>query len=196
MADLKELQSLAIAARTKQKRNEKLTAKEKRDIQRYADAVDDQKRQEHYARVPKKHLTQLTGRQYKLLDDAHRMYGIPCNGPEVNLYALLKWLFDFIAKHGRKLKEESEDDRSRRRLRDANHTLKFLEIARLRKELIPRSEAHTAMAMVAAHVRSAGSALQERFGRDALDILSQHLVAAEAEIQARLTSDETETELP
>jgi len=189
------LQARAAAALQKQQRGEKLTAKERRDIERWREQVEEKKRQEHYATVPKKDFCALAARQHKLVDDFHRNYGAPVDGKEVDLFKFVKWVFDFMSENGRKLNRvETEDELllgdanspALERLREASYTLKCIEISERRKEIIPRDEAHAAMSTVAAHLRSCGLALQERFGRDALDILLQHLDAAEAEVQAKL----------
>jgi len=74
-----------------------------------------------------------------------------------------------------------------RKIQEATYTLKCLEIASKKRELISRGETRQSLAVVASHIRSAGLDLQERFGRDALEILSRHLDAAEAEIKASLS---------
>jgi hypothetical protein len=190
--DLSALQKLAAAANDKQKRGEKLTAKEKRHIERYLEAVDEEKRAGHYRTVPKKDFCALAARQHKLIDDAHRNYGAPVDGKEVDLFKFVRWVFDFLAENGRKLlRAEDGDDLlsgpetpELEKLRKVNRLIKEVEYGKLKTQVLDRSKVHEGLTRVAAIIRDCGDALQRRFGPDALDLLNQHLDAVDAEVAA------------
>lgn len=65
------------------------------------------------------------------------------------------------------------------RLRTANASIKELELARLREQLLPRQDVHTLLGHVASAYRRAGEQLQRRYGRDALDVVDEALADAE-----------------
>jgi len=186
------LQARAATALQKQQRGEKLSTKERRDIERWREQVEEKKRQEHYATVPKKDFCALAARQHKLVDDAHRNYGAPVDGKEVDLFKFVRWVFDFLAQNGRKLlRAEDGDDLlsgpetpELEKLRKVNRLIKEVEYGKLKTQVLDRSKVHEGLTRIAAIIRDCGDALQRRFGPDALDLLHQHLDAVDAEIAA------------
>jgi len=205
--DLKALQTLAAPFLERYRRNDPtLRAREKKHVQRYLDALDDQKREEHYRTVPKKHLCELAGRQHKQLDDAYRTYGVPCRGETVDLYVLQKWWFDFLATNGRKLlKAEDGDDLlsgpetpELEKLRKVNRLIKEVEYGKLKTQVLDRTKVHDGLTQIAAQFRDFGDVLQRRFGPDALDLLHQRLDSIEAIIAALCAKpdEENSAELP
>ena len=193
------LQARAALALKKEQRGEKLNKSERRDIERWREQLDETKRQQHYATVPKKDFCALAARQHKLIDDAHRNYGAPVDGKEVDLFKFVRWVFDFLAENGRKLLKAEEGDEllggpetpELDKLRRVNRLIKEVEYGKLKTQVLDRSKVHEGLTQVAAKIRDCGDALQRRFGPDALDILNQHLDAVDAEIAAICGTDES-----
>jgi hypothetical protein len=186
------LATRAALALKKEQRGEKLNRQERADVDRYRRERDEQARHQHYATVPKKDFCALAARQHKVVDDAHRNYGAPVDGKEIDLFRFVKWVFDFLAQNGRKLlKAEDGDDLlsgpetpELEKLRKVNRLIKEVEYGKLKTQVLDRTKVHEGLTRVAAIIRDCGDALQRRFGPDALDLLHQHLDAVDAEIAA------------
>jgi hypothetical protein len=195
-----DIRTRGSAALRKKNSGQAISARERKDIERLQRLLDEQSRREHYATVPKKDFCALAGRQHKQVDDLHRNYGAPIEGKEVNLYKFVKWAFDFLAENGRKLLRAETDDEllsgpattELEGLRRASRLLKELEYGERKKQLLPRDRVHDGLTRIASLMRDCGDSLQRRFGPDALDILNQHLDAAEAEIIALCQLEEDE----
>lgn len=173
-----------IAALRKQQAGGKLNRSEQSKVDRYKAARDEHSRWAHYRTVPKKHWQAMSGRQQKILNEQALLYEIPTlDGPTIDLFAVIRWLHDFLAANGRKLL--TEDDQlldssvggpAIERLRLARAQLAELDLAQRREQVVSREKMHQVLGQVAAMFRSGGERLQKSAGgADAYEIHEQML---------------------
>jgi hypothetical protein len=175
----------------KRQRSEALTAKEIAAIRRFEQAREEADRWRYYASVPKRHYAQLSGRQTKTLNEQASRYGVPIHGSLIDLGQVIRWLHDFLAKHGRKLLAEDTDplmgggnSPALEEYRREKAKLARLDRQQREETLVDRETAHLAFQRVASLLQQAGEALQKEFGPDAGKILNETLRNCQREVDS------------
>lgn len=135
------------------------------------------------AAVPFKFLGQWTGRQNTLLYAAADRYGVPIRGPSWNVASVVKWLFEFLAKHGSgiRLQEASDGDgfvAAREELYKERIHLVRLERRTREGALIPVDLVVESLQLAGQQLRTAALQLQREFGPRAWEIYNDALTAA------------------
>lgn len=194
MADDARQRELLQAAIRKRQAGQKLNRDEQRALDRAGRERDEQLRHEHYRTVPKKMWSLWSGRQHKVLAEQAITYGLPIDGPTIDLPRVVRWLHEMLATNGRKLLagDAAEDiysggDASSpalERLREVQYEIKRRELAVLDGELVHRERTRKVWGQVATILRHVGETLERQFGSDALDLLSDGLADAERAVEA------------
>jgi len=135
------------------------------------------------AAVPFKYLGLWTGKQATLLYKAADRYGVPVRGPAWNVAGVVKWLFDFLAKHGPNLHrlDAAEGDvfgAAREELYKERIQLVRLERRTREGMLIPAELVVEALQLAGTQLRTAALQLQREFGPRAWEIYNEALSAA------------------
>jgi len=100
---------LAARAIEKQFRHEKPTREESAALKRAHRVKEEERRLDYYRTVSQKHYRQLAGgRQTKQLQDMARLYGIPCDGTNVDLFVVIDKFHDLIAANGPRLRRPGD----------------------------------------------------------------------------------------
>jgi hypothetical protein len=182
-------QRLAAAALKKQRAGQKPTREEGAALRRVQRLRDEQLRSEHYRAIRKREWQGWSGRQQKVLNEQAARYGIPIGAATIDLPAVVRWLHEFLAENARRLAAGDDDDPAlagvsspgleRYRLARAKREELFL-----RRDLgawLPRDQVRAGFAPFAAIIRRCGERLGRKYGREAQQILDEHLDrAAEA----------------
>lgn len=194
MADDARQRELLQAAIRKRQAGQKLNRDEQRAVDRANRERDEQLRHEHYRTIPKKLWSQWSGRQHKVLDEQAITYGLPIDGPSIDLPRVVRWLHEMLATNGRKLLagDAAEDiysggDASSpalERLREVQYEIKRRELAVLDGELVHRERTRKVLGQIATILRHVGETLERQFGADALDLLNDGLADCERAVEA------------
>ena len=133
----------------------------------------------------------MSGRQAKVVNDQARLYGIPLLGRTIDLVEVIRWIHDWLAENASKLAaiEAGEDplmsgtdSPALERYRLARAQMVELELAERRGDLIRRDHLREGLARYARGVRATGDSLRRQFGKDAHDLLNEHLDDAERDV--------------
>jgi len=135
------------------------------------------------ANVPFKFLGQWTGRQATLLYKAADRYGIPVRGATWSVRDVVKWVFDFLAKHGARIHREDAADgdgfgAAREELYKERIQLVRLERRTREGALIPADVVVEALQLAGTQLRTAALQLQREFGPRAWEIYNEALKGA------------------
>lgn len=181
MADVD--QKLVQAALKKQAGGGTLTKTEQRAIDRFQAEQTEKRGLAFVAAVPKKLYSAWSGRQQKILNDQAALYGVPLEGPTVDLRAVVRWLHEFFARHKHVLGELAQGDAAEptslraqldservKQLKKKNQLLED-QVAENRRTLVPRAEIHEYLVRLAGLLRSAGERLEKQHGSAAADVL-------------------------
>lgn len=180
---------LARRALDKRRRGETPNRQELAALRRVEAAEDERLRWQHYRACPKGHYREMSGRATKILNEQAALYGVPLLGPTVNLAAVVKWLHDLLAKHGRRLLQtvgedpmSGESSPALERWREEKWRLARLERQEREGHLIARDKVHEALMRLAHRLRQCGDQLQLRCGGEAHQILVEALDDFEREL--------------
>lgn len=187
---------LAAGALAKIKAGSTPTAAERNALKRIERKREEDDRRRYYASVPKKHYCELSGRQNKVVNEQARRYGIPCDGREVDLFAVLRVFHDLLAKHGHKLLGDTgdpllegasqalKDQYVREQIREKKEKAILARLERLEREqkLLPRDLVHELLGHVAEALRNGGQTMQRQHGEGPYTLLTEILEDAERTI--------------
>jgi len=183
---------LAAKAYKKVMAGEEPTAQERAALRRYEHDQEETRRWQYYEAIPQKHWRAMSGRQTKVLNEQAERYGIPCGGRTINLPSVVRAFHDFLAANARKLNVEDDDlmavdvaTPALERYREERAALARLDRLERERVLVSRDEVREGLGRIAMIVRGAGEALQQQYGRGAVELLDEALDDAEREI-ARL----------
>lgn len=139
-------------------------------------------RWQHYQSIPKKDWVQMSGRQNKVIDEQGKRYGLPIDGPTINLPDFVRAFHDFLSVHARRLArqigavtEDGESDEPTIGDLMAEEKLLRERIRRKAEEksYYPRDVVHAIFGEAATILRQAGELLQRKYGVEAHEILDQ-----------------------
>jgi len=149
--------------------------------------------------IPQKLIREFTrtterprGYQSKQINEQAQRYGLPFGGETWDLEALLRALFDFLAKispHYQRWLEGggdlpgSRETPSLERGRMAKAELAELQLERERGLVIPREDIHEGLLEFAQALRDAADRLQRQHGADAFEILDDAITSGAAAVE-------------
>ncbi len=180
------------------------TRDQQRAARRYERVLDERRRAELYAGLPKRLWLEWSGRPPQVVNRQADTYTAPLRGAAIDLAKLAKWLHDFLAEHAAALamarREEGDallvgpSSPAMERYRLARAQLAELELQERRGSLLSRAGAHRGMGRISHIIREALRALRRDFGREAAGIIEEALDDANAEINRAF--GETEGDSP
>jgi len=177
--------SLVQSAVRKMATGQTPTAEERAALKRHEKERDEKLRWAHYKSIPLKHWRQMSGRQTKVLKEQAQRYGLPFGGPTINLVELAPALHDFLAENASRLASENDallqggNSPALERYREYKADLAMLELEERQGKLARRDVIRQGLGKIAAIIRSAGDALQRRFGPEAQAIVEETLDEAQ-----------------
>jgi hypothetical protein len=180
-----------LAKRALEKRNAGQTpsATELAALKRLEKEREENLRWQYYAAIPQKHWLQMAGRQAKVVNEQAITYGIPFNGPVVNLPEVVRGVHDFLARNARRLRELDDDLMSGdsnspalERYREERAALARLDRLEREAVLVRKDVVRDGTGRIASRLRLAVETLERLFGPEAADILREALDDAEREI--------------
>lgn len=191
---------LVAAAIAKQREGKCPNQQEAGALRRFERARRERLRWEIYRSIPQKDWRAMSGRQAKIINQQAELYGIPFGGSTIDLPAVVKALHDFFASNAHKLAAVKFDDPlmafgegpALERYRVARAELAELELGKRRGNLLPRKQIRELLNSLAPILRGCGDQLQRRCGREALEILDEHLTVWEREIVRRMGNGKVE----
>lgn len=164
---------------------------------------------------PKKIVCQLLGRvsengsvNNKVVDGWVTAYGMPAKGDKVNLFVLMKWFGDRLAKFGRFEKtleddadEEGNDDGDGEGLQAAYIRAKTIKARedtlmqrvkreKLQEELVVKEIVHASLARLSDRLRAAGERCRARWGDDAVALFDDLQAGFALDIDQVCSEDE------
>jgi len=172
-------------------------------IQRYREAND---RERFYREVSKGDYCRLAGRQQKIVDNHARLYGVPCLGPEVNLYEVVAWLHRLLVERGAQLGEcqpvghdallagtsqQLRDEYVRQQIAEKREKARLAQLERMRAEgqLLPREAVHALLGRVAEVLRGGGQTMQRQYGEGPYALLVELLDDVERTVDSCFTPE-------
>ena len=130
--------------------------------------------------VPKGTYQDWSGRAWKILHEQARLYGVPVDGPTVNVPAVVRFFHDFLAEHGRKILQTTGEDPmsgpttpALERWRMHKADLAELDVEERRGILLRSDVVNEKLQVLASILRQAGEALQKEFGPKAQAVLDE-----------------------
>jgi hypothetical protein len=167
---------------------QELSKQERSALKRHEKGKEERLRRQYYASISQKHWREMSGRQAKVINEQAERYGIPFDGPTVNLPAVVRALHDFLAENAVKLARDDDPlmqgggSPALERYREERAAIARLDRLERESKLLPRQDVREAMGRVASVLRGAGDALQRQFGLAALEILYEALDDASREL--------------
>ena len=166
-------------------------------LRRFEKEQEQKRRVAYYKTVSKGDYQRLSGRPSRTLIDQAQRYGLPYPLPaegrdaKVNLFEMLKWWHDFLAKHGQRLAGSTPADPlmggpaspALERYRHERAQLARLDRLAREQSLLPRDAVRGALTRVARIIRAAGESLLRQHGPDAQQVLSEALDECARETQ-------------
>lgn len=190
--DDKSRKVAALQARIAQIQGARLSRQQIRDVQ-WLDNLERQQAIEQWiAAVPKGEYCVLAGRQYKLIDDAARNYGLPLDRSTIHLKEALTALHDLIAANAHRLRQDLSGDRNdleEEKLRqqiiglERDNEKKSIELLFTRGDAIPKADVNRALVILAAKLRTLGQTLG-RINPDARIALNEFLENLAIEVES------------
>lgn len=182
----------ALQARVKHLQGVTLTRQQIRDVQ-WLDNLERRTAIEQWiAAVPKGEYCSLSGRQYKLVDDAARNYGLPLDRATINLRDALTALHDLVAANAHRLRSDLDGDREElesQKLREQiiglqhDNVRKLIENQFTKGDAIPKAAVSEALVSLAAKLRTLGQTLA-RIHPDARQALNEFLENLAVEMES------------
>lgn len=99
----------ALLAALAEHRGERVTKKDRADLEWYRKQQAAELVEIALAEIPKKLYLKLSGRATRVVNDQASLYGLPMGGPTVDLYSLVSGFHDLLAKHSRTFSDEQDD---------------------------------------------------------------------------------------
>lgn len=192
-ADDTERRVSALNAQLKKLRGDALTRTQERDLAWFEHLERSRHVEEWQAAVPKGEYGKLAGRQHKLIDDAAAHYGLPLDGPVINLRAALTALHDLIAANAHRLKgatgdleyDELREEKLRQEVMklEKENEKAAIELQFARGDAIPRAQLRESLVMLSAQLRTLGQTLA-RINPEARGALNDFLDTLATEIES------------
>jgi hypothetical protein len=148
---------LADVAREKLRTGKRPSREELAALRRWEKAEQERLRWEHYGACPKKIYLAMANRQAKVVNDQAMRYGLPVDGPIINLGAVIHWLHDFLASHkysGDEEEESSIELDAAERLKEEQFLTARLKRLELEGQLVRRDLAREWLDGLAASLRN------------------------------------------
>ncbi len=177
---------------------------ETRALKKFEREQEERQRWEHYRTVSKKDYLLMAGRSAKVVREQASRHGLPYPLDEpkakISLPAVLRWLHDFLAENKWRLLAPGDDDPmmvgsgkdspALERYRLAKAELTEFDLAERRGTLVAVDEVLVWYhAEVAEPIRKALETLELRHGKEAVDLVTPALQAADAAVSTRLQQD-------
>ncbi|MCG6158337.1 hypothetical protein [Rubinisphaera margarita] len=185
---------LAARAYRKVMSGETPSAQERSALRRYEKQQEEDRRWQYYETIPQKHWREMSGRQAKVINEQAERYGIPFGGKTISLPQVVRAMHNFLADNCRRFPQDDDLLASNvaspalERYREERAIMARLDRQEREGELIPRLIIREGLERIAAILRTAGEALRQQFGEDAVTILNEAL--DEAEVAACRLCDE------
>ena len=181
---------LAKQCREKRARGEKPLQNEVRALHKIEKAAQEQLAWQVYAKIPKRHWREMSGRQTKVINEQALRYGLPFGGAVINLPEVVSALHNFLAVNAKKLAAADDDDPllagvaspALEQYRRERTKLARMDRLEREQELLPRELVHECLMRVAYIIRAAGDTLARLHGNDAAEILTDALQDAQRDI--------------
>lgn len=175
---------IAMAAIAKMRLGESLTQKEAAALRRVEQTQLPHYTEQILTRLPKKEYLRIANRMWPDVKRQAERFGIPCDGPTVNVEHVILWIHDHLATKGRPPKQINVDDPdlddpllSSGGTSDAlekcrQEKFRLLRMERMQKEgkLLSAEHVQNCFASVASILRKAGERLQG-ISEEAADVL-------------------------
>lgn len=183
----------ALSAALKKHRGEPLSQRESRDLTWWEKEQRDRVVDDLLTTLPKGIYCDLAGRQQKLVDEFAERYGVPCDGPTVNLYRAVNAMHDLIVENAHLLAADMDEDQVKLQheklrqevlqLQKRNERL-AIQIEADRGEVVYKSELREALSWLSLRLRALGRQLQKsKTGNDAQKTLNEFLEQLAKEIE-------------
>lgn len=183
----------ALKARIAQLEGRPLKRQEDRDLTWYLTKQREQLKEELLTNLPKGIFCDLAQRQHKTIDDMAERFGIPTDGPTVNLYIVVRFLYDWISEHGSKITDDEYAGREEllnSKLREEIGKLRLqqesleIEISRRKDSLVDRVIVRERLQWLAGQLQAFGKRLARVGGPEAQQSLNEFLISLSDEMNS------------
>lgn len=183
----------ALKARIAQLEGKPLKRQEERDLTWYLNRQREQLQKELLTMLPKGIFCDLAQRQHKTIDDMADRFGLPTDGPTVDLYIVVRALYDWISEHGSKITDDEYAGREElinAKLREEIGKLRLqqdsleIEISRRRDSLVDRAAVRERLQWLAGQLQALGKRLARTGGDGAQKTLNEFLKSLAEEIDS------------
>lgn len=187
-------QERAQAALERLQRGDTPTTAQRRALDRVKAAQREAMTGEILSALPKRFYCEASGRQVRTVNDQARRYGIPCDGPTVDIGKILRWIHDTLATHGNKLLADPDEDPL---LAGANSPMlekcrrekwMLLQMERRQKEgeLIELGHVRDCYVKEASILRKCAETLERQFGAEPAELLTEAIDDCETQVKRLL----------
>lgn len=182
----------ALKARLAQLEGKPLKRQQERDWAWYLAKQRERAKEDLLVNLPKGVFCELAGRQHKTIDDMAERFELPTNGATVNLYIVIRQMYDWLSEHGTRLtvdeyagREELLNSKLREeigKLRLQQDSLE-IEISRRRDSLVDRNAVRDRLQWLAGQLQALGKRLARTGGEGAQKTLNEFLKSLAEEIE-------------
>lgn len=166
---------MAAKAHEKLKAGETPTQRELTALRAVERELEEKKRWDFYRSIPQKHWAKMSGRQPKVINEQAKRYGIPFDGAEVDLPAVVMAFHDFLADNAQTLAAAEEKQDTRDRSLEIKMRRELLKLEKEEGTVVPREEVRQLLGHLAMILRQAGEALGRQYGADAQRVIEEAL---------------------
>jgi hypothetical protein len=182
----------ALTAKLKHAKGESLTKKETTLVNQY-DSRNFQVAMESFlGSVPKGIYCDLAGRQNKVVDEFGRRYDVPCDGPVINLHAVISTLHSRVSELAAVARPHLDGDEAeleKEKLKQEIGKLQRqsailqIDIEKHMDQLVEKSSLNAGMEWLSARLRTLGSQVHRVAGDEALECVNEFLDALATELE-------------
>ncbi|QDT71719.1 hypothetical protein [Lacipirellula limnantheis] len=167
-----------VVAYGKLLRKEALSRPERAALVRFEKVKEERLRWQYYRSIPKKHWRKMSGRQAKTILEQASRYGLPLDGPTIDLPKVVRALHDFLAANAYKLSRgddplltTAQTSPALERYREERALLAQLDRMERQQELVPLEEIRFCLDGMAHHICKACETLERKYGNEVAEVV-------------------------
>lgn len=185
-------EAAGLRARLKQLDGAKLTARELKALERWQRETDAEALERSLGRVPKGIYAELAGRQIKVVNEFGERYGVPLDGAEVDLFAVISALHTRVSELAAAARPNLDGDEAelvREKLRQEIGKLQRqsatlqIELDKHMEKLLAKTDVAAGLDWLSSRLRALGSHLYRAVGTPGVDAVNEFLDQLTAELE-------------
>lgn len=186
MADEYDRTERAIEAALAEHRAEKLTGRQRSDLEWWRRQQSDESVRQVFRALPKKLYCELSGRQPKVINEQASRYGLPLSGSTLDLFEVIAAFHNFLAVNAKKFgKDEVFSLKANEELANLRRKGQLLEIELQERnsQWVSRIEVQSGLAWLVGRLQTAAESIGVAAGKESQKLFNDLLEAIAVEIE-------------